>query len=121
LARAVARHVRERDGGLRGVRALALHLTSRGHAQVSMNLVDLDATGLEPACVAVREQVEANGARVDRVELVGLVPSAVLEACSAAFREWSGISANETIEARVARAASGGGGANLDAGPASPA
>lgn len=120
LARAVARHVRERDGGLRGVRALGLLLTSRGHAQVSMNLVDLDATGLEAACVAVRDQAEANGARVDRVELVGLVPSAALDACSAAFREWSGISANETIEARVARAASGGGGANPDAGPASP-
>ncbi len=62
LARTVARRVRERDGGLPGVRALGLQLESRGHAQVSMNLVDLDATGLEAACRAVRDEVEALGA-----------------------------------------------------------
>ena len=120
LALTVARHVRERDGGLHGVRALGLHLPSRGHAQVSMNLVDLESTGLEAACVAVRDQVEALGAHVERVELVGLAPSAALDACSVAFREWSGISVNETIEARVARAASGAAGATPDAGPAFP-
>jgi glutamate formiminotransferase len=121
LARTVARQVRERDGGLRGVRALAFRLSSRDHAQVSMNLVDLDATGIERACVAVREQIEELGAAVDRVEIVGLVPAATLDACSASFREWSGISANETIEARVARAASAATAATPDAGPASPA
>lgn len=121
LARAVARHVRERDGGLRGVRALGLRLASRGHAQVSMNLADLDVTGIEAACVAVRDQVEALGAQVARVELVGLVPAAALDECSAAFLEWSGISATETIEARVARAASGAAAAIPDADPASPA
>jgi glutamate formiminotransferase len=120
LALTVARHVRERDGGLHGVRALGLHLPSRGHAQVSMNLVDLESTGLEAACVAVRDQVEALGAHVERVELVGLAPRAALDACSVAFREWSGISVNETIEARVARAASGAAGATPDAGPAFP-
>jgi glutamate formiminotransferase / 5-formyltetrahydrofolate cyclo-ligase len=121
LARTVARRVRERDGGLPGVRALGLPLESRGHAQVSMNLVDLDVTGLEPACTAVRDAVETLGAQVDRVELVGLVPAAAFERCSAAFLEWSGISANETIEARVALAASAGAASTPDAGPASPA
>ncbi len=121
LARTIARGVRERDGGLRGVRALGLRLGSRGHAQVSMNLVDLDATGLEAACLAVRDRVEGHGAQVDRVELVGLVPAAALETCSAAFLEWSGISASDSIEARVALAASGAAAATPDAGPALPA
>jgi glutamate formiminotransferase len=119
LARAVARAVRERDGGLAGVRALGLQLTSRAHSQVSMNLVDLEATGLEAACRAVRDRLEAAGAGVDRVELVGLVPAAVLAACSPEFRRWSGISERATIEARVgpdgAGAAGGAPGAGLPA------
>ena len=55
---------------------------------------------------------------VDRVELVGLVPARRTRARAApAFLAWSGISENETIEARVALAASVAGAANPDAGP----
>jgi glutamate formiminotransferase / 5-formyltetrahydrofolate cyclo-ligase len=104
LARTVAREIRERDGGLRGVRALGFGLASVGHAQVSMNLVDLEATGLEVACVAARDRVEAGGGQVQRVELVGLVPAAVLEACSAEFFAWSGLSPTDSIESRAAAA-----------------
>jgi glutamate formiminotransferase len=102
LARRVASRVRERDGGLPGVRALGLALPSVGRVQVSLNLVDLDATGLEPALVSVRDAVEAAGGRVARVELVGLVPAAALDGASEAFLSWSGIGPDRTIEARVA-------------------
>ncbi len=102
LARAVARAVRERDGGLPGVRALGFSLASRSRAQVSMNLVALERTGLEAACTEVRRLVEAGGAAVDRVELVGLVPAAELDRCSDAFRAWSRIAPEQTIEARLA-------------------
>jgi glutamate formiminotransferase len=121
LARAVAREVRERDGGLPGVRALGLQLASREHSQVSMNLVDLDATGLERACDAVRQRLEAAGAAAARVELVGLLPRAALAACSPEFRQWSGISEEQTIEARVARAGAGAGGVAPDGAPVHPA
>jgi glutamate formiminotransferase len=87
-----------------------LRLASRAHVQVSMNLVDLDTTGLEAACTAVRDRVEDAGARVARVELVGLVPATALAACSPAFRRWSGISERQTIEARVAPAGGGAAG-----------
>jgi glutamate formiminotransferase len=110
LARRVAHQVRERDGGLPGVRALGLALPSVARVQVSMNLVDLDATGLEQALVAVRDAVDAAGGRVARVELVGLVPAVALDGASEAFLAWSGIGPDQTIEARAA-AASGGRGA----------
>lgn len=110
LARTVAGLVRERDGGLLGVRSLGLALASRGSAQVSLNLVDLDATGVEEACRAVRVAVEQRGAHVARVELVGLLPASALARCSERFRGWSGLSDAQTIEARVARAAAGGAG-----------
>src|SRR5262249_27995209 len=46
-ARRVARAMRERDGGLPGVRALGFLLEGAGRAQVSLNLVDLDRTGVQ--------------------------------------------------------------------------
>ncbi|MFI5046968.1 MAG: glutamate formiminotransferase [Acidimicrobiia bacterium] len=103
LARAIASAVRARNGGLPGVRALGFRLASRDRVQVSMNLVDLTRTGVETACVAVRDHARAAGADVARVELVGLLPAAELERCSAEFLAWSALSPDQTIEARLAR------------------
>jgi glutamate formiminotransferase len=102
LARAIATHVRERDGGLPGVRALGLHLGSVGRAQVSMNLVALEHTGLQDACRAVDALARDAGTEVTRMELVGLVPAAELARCDDEFRAWSGIGPDDTIEVRVA-------------------
>jgi glutamate formiminotransferase / 5-formyltetrahydrofolate cyclo-ligase len=102
LARAIARRVRASDGGLPGVRALGLPLSSRARAQVSMNLVHLAATGLQRACERVRQLAQEAGADVGRVELVGLLPEAELARCDPAFLEWCGIGADRTIEAQIA-------------------
>jgi glutamate formiminotransferase len=101
VARAVAREVRERDGGLPGVRALGFALESKGVAQVSMNLIDLTATGVEAACEAVRRAAAKRGSDVTAVELVGLLPAAELERCSGEFLAWSGLTSEVTIEARL--------------------
>lgn len=78
VARAVAGEVRERDGGLPGVKALGLEVG--GRAQVSMNLTDLGRTSIPAALEAVRRSTERRGARVESTELVGLMPlAAVLE------------------------------------------
>ena len=102
-AKAIARVVRERDGGLPGVRALGFALESKGRAQVSMNLTDLAATGVEAACEAVRRAAVERGGDVTAVELVGLLPAAELERCSGEFLAWSGLSPDMTIEARLGR------------------
>ncbi|MCU1459551.1 MAG: glutamate formiminotransferase [Actinomycetia bacterium] len=100
LARAVARAVRARNGGLPGVRSLAFPLPSSGRVQVSMNLVDLDATGLEAACGAVRSRVEARGGAVHRIELVGLIPASELPRCSKEFRLANDLGPAATVEGR---------------------
>jgi glutamate formiminotransferase len=107
VARAVAREVRERDGGLAGVRALGFALASKGRAQVSMNLTDLAATGVEAACEAVRRVANGLGGDVSAVELVGLLPAAELERFSDRFLAWSGLSPERTIEARLRQMRSG--------------
>ena len=100
-ARAIAKRVRERDGGLPGVRALGFPIASRRVVQVSMNLTDLPATGMEAACTAVRDAAEAEGLRVHRVELVGLVPRAEFARWSDGFRAWADLDADVVIEQRV--------------------
>ena len=72
VAKAVARKVRERDGGLPGVKALGLKVG--GRAQVSMNLTDLEATPIPDALEAVRSAAAEHGASVESTELVGLAP-----------------------------------------------
>jgi glutamate formiminotransferase len=106
LAAEVARAVRARDGGLPGVRALGFALPSRGRVQVSMNLVDLAATGVEAACTEVRKEARRRGCDVVAVELVGLLPAAELARCSSGFLSWAGLGADDTIEARLRAAGS---------------
>jgi len=103
LAHRIAARVRESSGGMRGVRALGFALASQVRAQVSMNLVDLDATGLEAACTEVRAAARENGNDIVAVELVGLVPAVELARCSDAFRAWARIDDSVTIEARLSR------------------
>lgn len=102
VAASIAAEVRESSGGLPGVRALGFVLATADCAQVSMNLTDLAATGVEDACAAVRERAVARGVDVARVELVGLMPAAELARSSDEFRAWSGLDASMTIEARLA-------------------
>jgi glutamate formiminotransferase len=77
LARAVAAGLRESGGGLRGVRAIGLRLSS-GRTQVSTNVHDPAGTPLGTVVERVRELAEPLGSRPVEAELVGLIPAAAL-------------------------------------------
>lgn len=77
VASEIARAVREANGGLPGVRALGLAMPE-GLSQVSINLVDPEATGIEDVCEQVRRAAQHRGANVVRTELVGLPPERYL-------------------------------------------
>ncbi|HEX5712070.1 MAG TPA: hypothetical protein VFX85_02010 [Solirubrobacterales bacterium] len=77
LARAVAAGLRESGGGLPGVRAIGLVLSS-GRGQVSTNVHDPLAVPLGAVVERVRELAAPLGARPVEAELVGLVPAAAL-------------------------------------------
>jgi glutamate formiminotransferase len=102
VAREIAHHVRERDGGLAGVRALGLLLESEDVVQVSMNLVDLPVTGVEDACTEVRRLAGRDDWTITQVEIVGLVPAIEADRWSEEFRAWSKLGDDLTIEARLA-------------------
>jgi glutamate formiminotransferase/glutamate formiminotransferase/formiminotetrahydrofolate cyclodeaminase len=77
LARAVAAGLRESGGGLAGVRAIGLALSS-GRTQVSTNVHDPFAMPLAEVVSAVRALAAPLGARPLEAEIVGLVPAAAL-------------------------------------------
>ena len=86
VAQAIARSIRASSGGLPGVQALGLALSSPGVAQVSMNLTDLDRTSIPMALAVVRAEAARHGVEVGDSELVGLLPAeAALEAAAGAL------------------------------------
>jgi glutamate formiminotransferase len=73
-AKAIARSMRERNGGLPGVRALALYLPRRDALQLSMNLEDPVATSPAAVFDQLERLVQERGGRVVETEVIGLMP-----------------------------------------------
>lgn len=100
LARSVAAGLRESGGGLQGVRAIGLPLSS-GRVQVSTNVHDPTAVPLGAVVERVRRLAAPLGARPVEAELVGLIPSAALEGYPADVPIRGFDSGLHTIEARL--------------------
>jgi glutamate formiminotransferase len=79
VARAIARAIREADGGLPGIRALGFELARAGCVQVSVNLCAPERTGLVAVFTAIERLARERGVRVRASELVGLAPRSALD------------------------------------------
>lgn len=106
VAKNVAKAVRGSSGGLKGVKGLGLEVD--GQAQVSMNLVDLDATPLHRAYEMVRMEAEAQGVTPTWSEIVGLVPERALFEAAARHLRWRTYTPELVLERQVRKAAAGG-------------
>lgn len=100
LARAVAAGLRESGGGLPGVRAIGLALSS-GRTQVSTNVHDPFAVPLAEVVEKVRALAAPLGARPVESELIGLVPRAALAGYPTDVPIRGFDPAAQTIEARL--------------------
>lgn len=101
VARAIARVVRERDGGFSGVRALGLDLPRAGLVQVSMNVTDWQAAALHEIVLRIVAEAEARGIEVAGSELVGLMPAgAAVEAAGSVLRI-EGLDPSHVLELRL--------------------
>ncbi|MFN0097557.1 MAG: glutamate formimidoyltransferase, partial [Gemmatimonadaceae bacterium] len=106
VAKNVAKAVRGSSGGLKGVKGLGLEVD--GQAQVSMNLVDLDATPLHRAYEMVKMEAEAQGVTPTWSEIVGLVPERSLFEAAARHLRGRTYTPELGLERQVRKAASGG-------------
>ncbi len=100
-AQAIARVVRERDGGFPGVRALGLELPRAGRVQVSMNVEDWQAAALHEIVAAIEREASARGARVAGSELVGLMPAGAAVAAAGSLLRLDGFDASRVLELRL--------------------
>jgi glutamate formiminotransferase len=100
-ARAIARTVRERDGGFPGVRALGLDLPSAGHAQISMNVEDWEAAALHDIVAAIEREADVRGVELAGAELVGLMPAGAAVAAAGALLRIHGFDASHVLELRL--------------------
>jgi glutamate formiminotransferase len=90
---------------VRGPAVRALGLAVGEGAQVSCNLVDPAQLGPAQAYDVVRRLAEEAGGAVAGAELVGLLPEAVLRAIPGSRWTELGLSTDQTVEARLGRAA----------------
>jgi glutamate formiminotransferase len=101
IARNIAKQVRARSGGLPFLKALGFELSTRGLAQVSMNLVNYEETGMTQAFLAVRAAAESAGVEVASTEIVGLIPNAALDREAEYFALLENFSEDKILETRM--------------------
>jgi glutamate formiminotransferase len=101
VAKAIAKRIRESSGGLPAVRALGLLVD--GQAQVSMNLVDFHRTPIHVAFDAITRLATAQGVAVDRSELIGLAPQAVMLQAAAHYLKLPDFDAGRLVEEAIRR------------------
>jgi len=102
-ARAVARAVRARDGGLPAVRALGVPLPTRSVVQVSMNLLDVRLTPLPVVFDRVGHEARRLGVGIRRGELVGLAPRAAFAGRSPESVGLPEFTSEHELDAQLAR------------------
>lgn len=72
IAKKIASQIREKDGGLPGVKALGFDVD--GFAQVSMNLVDFEKTNIEKAYFEIEKLAKKNKTEIKSSEIYGMIP-----------------------------------------------
>lgn len=102
VAKAIAKQIRESSGGLPAVQAKGFLV--EGQAQVSMNLLDTEATPLHVVFDAVARLAAEQGVGVERSELIGLTPAHVMLTAAAHYLKLHGFQPSNTVEGAIQQA-----------------
>ena len=78
IAKAIAKIIREKDGGLANVKAMGFMLEDRNIAQVSINMTDYRVTPLYRVTEMVKMEAAKYGVQVIGSEVIGLCPMKAL-------------------------------------------
>jgi glutamate formiminotransferase len=78
VAKDIAMKIREKDGGLPGIKAMGFFLDDLRCAQVSMNVCNYEATGLLRVYREIEKLARECGVAIRESELVGLAPRAAM-------------------------------------------
>ncbi len=100
LAKRIAVEIREKDGGMKCVKAIGLRLED-GAAQVSMNLTDYRVTSPSDVVAAIGEKAAAAGVAIRESEVVGLLPQDVLVRLAREALHAKDFAREQVLEAQV--------------------
>lgn len=99
VAKKIAGKIREKNGGLPGVKALGFGVD--GRAQVSMNLVDFAKTNFDEAYRVIEKEAKALGVSVKNSEIYGMIPlESLILAVKSTFKA-DGFKSDQVLEKRL--------------------
>ena len=101
VAKKIAAAIRHSSGGFRYVKAAGFKLEDRGIVQVSMNLTNYEKTPIFRVFETVKREAERYGVAVLESEIVGLVPSAALNAAAEFYLQIAGFKADQVLENKL--------------------
>jgi len=101
VAKKIAAAIRHSSGGYRFVKAMGIMLEERGIVQVSMNLTNYEKTPIFRVFETVKREAERYGVQVLESEIVGLVPSAALNAAAELYLQIEGFKADQVLENKL--------------------
>ena len=103
VAKAVAAAIREQSGGLKNVRALGFSIEGGRRAQVSMNLVNTEATPIHRVLALIRDEAARRGAAISGCEVVGLIPEAAMLDAAEHALQLENFRRDQVLELRMKR------------------
>ena len=101
VAKKIAAAIRHSSGGYRYVKAMGIKLEDRGIVQVSMNLTNFEKTPIFRVFETVKREAERHGVAILESEIVGLVPSAALNAAAEFYLQIEGFKAEQVLENKL--------------------
>ena len=101
VAKKIAAAIRHSSGGFRYVKAAGFELEDRGIVQVSMNLTNYEKTPIFRVFEAVKREAERYGVTILESEIVGLVPSAALNATAEYYLQIAGFNPDQILENKL--------------------
>ena len=101
VAKKIAAAIRHSSGGYRFVKSAGFELKDRGIVQVSMNLTNYEKTPIFRVFETVKREAERYGVQILESEIVGLVPSAALNATAEYYLQIAGFKAEQVLENKL--------------------
>jgi len=101
VAKKIAAVIRHSSGGFRFVKAMGITLEDRGIVHVSMNLTNFEKTPIFRVFETVKREAARYGVAVLESEIVGLVPSAALNAAAEFYLQIEGFKADQVLENKL--------------------
>jgi len=98
VAKKIAAAIRHSSGGYRYVKAAGFKLEDRGIVQVSMNLTNYEKTPIFRVFETVKREAARYGVSILESEIVGLIPSAALNAAAEFYLQIENFKSDQILE-----------------------